>query len=179
MGDYSVSIVPKLSAYPDRENKAREILDWLVGLDIVKPKLSDCVLGKDEGYAISAGATRVTSEPNYLPFDLITNGLEISTARTVYDTGGNGVEELICPHCSQDIANENWDLNDWSENDTNNMICPLCHVGTDVHEFRFNPEMGFSDLRFTFWNWSGLTERFIEEFKQKLGCDINIVHAKI
>jgi hypothetical protein len=43
MSDYSVSIIPKQSTYPDKETKAKEILDWLVSLDIVKPTLSDCI----------------------------------------------------------------------------------------------------------------------------------------
>ena len=79
MSDHSISIVPKLSIYPDKEKKAKEILDWLISLDIVKPTLSNCVLSSDTGYAISNGARNVTKEPDNLPFDLITNGLDIIT----------------------------------------------------------------------------------------------------
>jgi hypothetical protein len=180
MSDNSISIVPKLSVYPGRENKAMEILDWLVGLDIVKPILTDCVLSKDEGYPLSAGARVITYEPQYLPYDLVTNGLEIFTDRRIYDAGENGMEELICPHCGQDFANEDWEfLNDWAEGASNNLVCPLCNVGTEIHQFRFTPEWGFSDLGFTFWNWPEFTGRFIEDFKQRLGCDINIVRARI
>jgi hypothetical protein len=56
MSDHSISIVPRQSAYPDKEIKAKEILEWLVSLDIVKPTLSDCVLGSSGGYEISNGA---------------------------------------------------------------------------------------------------------------------------
>ena len=177
MSDNSISVVPRQSEYPNKEIKAKEILDWLVSLDIVKPTLSDCILSSNDGYAISDGAKHTTAEPEYLPFELSANGLEIITDRQVFDTGQNGIEELICPHCKQDIANEEWMfLNEWGNNESNNLTCPLCNVGTDIHQFNFKPEWGFSDLGFTFWNWSCFTESFINDFKQKLGNDVNIVY---
>jgi len=180
MSDHSTSIIPKQSAYPDKEIKAKEILDWLVSLDIVKPTLSDCVLSSNDGYSISEGAKLITTEPEYLPFDLTTNGLEITTERQVFHTGQNGIEELICPSCKQDIANKDWDfLSEWGDNKSNNLTCPLCNIATDIHQFHFTPEWGFSDLGFTFWNWISLKGSFIDDFKQKLGCDINIVHTHI
>ena len=180
MSDHSISIVSKQSAYPDKEIKAKEILEWLVSLDIIKPTLSDCILSSNDGHSISDGAKHITTEPEYLPFDLTTNGLEIITKRQVFHTGQNGIEELICPGCKQDIANEDWDfLSEWGDNKSNNLTCPLCNVGTDIHQFNFTPEWGFSDLGFTFWNWVSLTDRFINDFKQKLGCDISIVYTHI
>ena len=79
MSDNSISIVPRQSSYSDKEIKAKEILDWLISLDIVKPTLSDCVLSSNNGYAISDGAKLTTAEPEYLPFELGSNGLEIIT----------------------------------------------------------------------------------------------------
>jgi len=176
MSDHSISIVPKLLSYPDKEQKIKEILDWLISLDIVKPTLSDCTLGSDNGYAISDGANNVTNEPDFLPYGLLTNGLEIITERQVFHTGENEIEQLICPNCKQDISSEDWGfLNEWSDNESNNLTCPLCNVATDIHQYKFTPEWGFSDLGFTFWNWSDLTRDFIDKFKQKLGCDINVV----
>ena len=180
MSDHSISIVPRQSAYPDKENRAKEILDWLVSLDIVKRTLSDCVLSSNEGYEISNGAKLVSTQPEYLPYNLITNGLEIITERQVFHTGQNGIEELICPRCKQDIANEDWEfLNEWGDNKSNNLTCPLCNVATDIHHFKFTPEWGFSNLGFTFWNWPEFTENFIKDFKLKMGCDINLVYTRI
>ena len=176
MSDNSISIVPRQSSYPDKEIKAKEILDWLISLDIVKPIRSDCVLSSNDGYEISDGAKLVSTEPEYLPFDLGANGLEIITERQVFHTGQNGIEELICPNCNQDIANEEWDfLSEWGDSKSNNLTCTLCNIATDIHKFKFMPEWGFSDLGFTFWNLLSLTEEFVEDFKQKLGCDINLV----
>jgi hypothetical protein len=79
-------------------------LEWLVSLDIVKPTFSDCVLSQNDGHVISNGAKLISSEPEYLPFTLGANGLEIIRERQVFHAGENGIEELICPNCKQDIA---------------------------------------------------------------------------
>jgi hypothetical protein len=180
MSDHSISIVPRQSSYPDSKAKAKEILDWLISENIVKPSLSDCVLGSDNGYAISEGAKIVIEFLDDLPFDLITNGLEIITERQVFHTGENGMDECICPNCNKDISSEDWGFfNDWAEQKSNNLTCPLCNVATDIHQFSFSPEWGFSDLGFTFWNWPDLTDKFITEFRIKLGCDISIVYTHI
>ena len=180
MGDQSISIVPKRSDIPAKEIKAKEILDWLVSLDIVKPKASDCILSADEGYEISNGAKQITIDPALLPFGLSVNGLQIIKERQVFDTGQNGIEKLICPNCKQDISNEDWEfLNEWADNRSNNITCPLCKTPAEIHSYQFTAEWGFSDLGFTFWNWPPLTEDFIEMFRQKLQVDVAIVYAKI
>lgn len=176
MSDHSISIVPCRSIYPYREQKAKEILDWLILRDIVQPTPSDCVLSSNSGYALSMGAKAISTNPDLLPFDLNTNGLEIITERQVFDTGENGLEKLICPNCRQDISSEDWDfLNEWSENNTNDISCPLCNTASDIHRFAFTPQWGFSDLGFTFWNWGELSDQFIWDFKQKLNCDVDVV----
>lgn len=153
MSDYSISIIPKQSTFPERQSKAKEILEWLISLDIIKSKLSDCIPRSNYGYEISNGAKLVCNEPAALPFHFATNGLEIITERQVFDTGEIGIEELICPNCKQDISSEDWDfLSGWIDNLTNNLTCPLCNIGTAIHQFKFMPEWGVSDLGFTFWN---------------------------
>src|SRR5436190_19587043 len=87
MSDTYISIIPKTKDYPERKAKANEILNWLIAKDIVKPELSDCTLGSDNGYSVSHGAKSVVDEPEYLPFDLITNGLDIITETQVFHPG--------------------------------------------------------------------------------------------
>lgn len=180
MSDHSISIVPRQSSYPENKVKATEILDWLVSQDIVKPALSDCILSSDNGYAIADGARRITNRPDKLPFALKSNGLEIITTRWVFDTGENGMEECICPVCKKDISSEEWSFfNDWYGQKSNSLTCPLCNIATDIHNFQFKPEWGFSDLGFRFWNWPDLTDAFIEEFRIKLGLEISLVYQHI
>jgi hypothetical protein len=178
MSDYSISIVPKKSNFPSNKEKAKEILDWLIAKDIVKPELSDCTLS-DDGFAISDGAKQVVLTPEYLPFDLITNGLEIITKRQIFDTGENFIDDLICPNCKENIAFDDWDLEHWANQESNNLTCTRCEQETEIHSFTFLPKWGFSDLGFTFWNWTDFTREFIDELQQKLGCDISIVHQQI
>jgi len=176
MSDNSICIVPRLSSYPEPEKKASEILAWLVSRDIVKPEMSDCVFGKS-GYAISEGAKSVVEEPQDAPFGLGTNGLTITTGRTIFDAGANGIDELICPNCGENIAQEDWDMfNDWFAEKSDNITCPRCHHGSEVHLFRMDFQWGFSNLGFTFWNWPEFTQKFLDEFREKLGCDIDIVY---
>lgn len=178
MSDHSTSFVPKQSYYPNRVAKAKEILDWLTSQNIVQLAKSDCTLG-EEGYALSTGAQQVTDLPDELPVDLITNGLEIVTERQVFDTGGNRVDQLICPACRENITFDEWDVNPWAEREGDTMECPRCETKSEVHIYRFEPEWGFSDLGFTFWNWPPFSKGFIDEFQSRLGCEMAIVYQQI
>jgi hypothetical protein len=179
MSTVSVSIIPKRSSYPDKENKANEILEWLIARDIVQPNLSDCILSSSHGYAISDGATKISIFPDQLPFGMLTNGLEIVTKRQVFDTAENWIDKLLCPNCNENIAFYDWDLDAWYAMESDNFSCPLCKHVTDIHQFTFEPDWGFSDLGFKFWNWTDFTADFINEFKKKLNCEISIVHQHI
>lgn len=54
MSDTCISIVPKTSNYPNKKEKAQEVLNWLIAEDIINPKPTDCILSKTKlGYAIS------------------------------------------------------------------------------------------------------------------------------
>jgi hypothetical protein len=179
MSDYSISIVPRLSNYPDKEIKAKEILDWLISLEIVKAIPSDCILGEGNGYGISQGAVKVVTLPKELPFELSVNGLEITTERTVFDTGENFTEQLICPNCQEDIAFEDWDLESWTSEESDDLTCNACGDKSNIHSYTFEPQMGFSNLGFTFWNWPKLKTDFINSFKEKLNCEIDIVYRHL
>lgn len=166
MSDASISIVPKKSSYPNHLEKADEILQWLIFRDIVKPTLSDCILGSKYGYAISDGAIPISRFPDQLPFDSWTNGLQVITERRVFDTGENWIDKLICPHCTENIAFIEWDLDSWYSRQSDNFTCALCRHQTDIHDFTFEPDWGFSDLGFIFWNWGEFTDEFIADFKK-------------
>jgi len=180
MSDASIAIVPKKSSYPNNVEKADEILKWLISRDIVKPNLTDCILSsKKNGYAISVGAIQISRFPDHLPFNSLTNGLEILTERRVFDTGENWIDKLICPHCKENIAFHEWDLDAWYSRQSDNFTCALCRHQTDIHDFTFEPDWGFSDLGFKFWNWGEFTDEFMADFQKRLGCEISIVHQHI
>ncbi|WP_250534834.1 hypothetical protein [Caballeronia sp. AZ10_KS36] len=180
MSDISISIVPRQSTYPEPEKKAKEILAWLVGRDIVVAEASDCVLGADFGYRFSNGAKSVVKADGDFSLTLVTNGLEIITERTVFCGYENGLEDIVCPNCKEDIAQEDWDMfNDWAQGDTDNLTCPRCKHASEIHNYKMSWPWGFSNLGFTFYNCPNLTDEFIEEFRKRLGCDVDVVHAHI
>lgn len=178
MRDNSITIVSRQSNCPDNKQKAADILNWLVSINVVSNSISDCCLASGGGYAISDAATEVTNYPEYLPFNLNINGL-ITTDRQVFDTGGNGIEEIICPNCQKDILEEEWSLDNWNNEVSNNMTCPVCHSDAEINSFTFTPEWGFTNLGFTFWNWPAFKDDFIHEFKQRIGTDIVLVYQHI
>jgi hypothetical protein len=180
MSDSSISIVCKRSTYPNNKEKAQETLAWLVSKDIVEPTLTDCVLGSEAGYMISKGASAVVEEPEYLRFGPgMINGLMVVTDRTIFDTGQNGLDELICPNCNSDISQENWDLDPWVSGETDDLTCPSCGKASEIHNYIFKPEWGFSNLGFEFCNWPPFTVEFIEDLKRLLDCDVNIVFSHL
>ena len=136
MSDNKISIIPQIVDFSNRHDKAKEILDWLVKRDIVKKEKTDCILSSGLGYAISNGAKLIVEEPSELPYDLITNGLEIVTEHTVFDSGKFMDEDY---EDDEDI------------------------------------ELPESNLGFIFWNWPEFKEDFINEFKIKLNCVIEIL----
>jgi hypothetical protein len=137
MSDSYISIVPKIKEYPGNKQKAKEILNWLIEQDIVKSELTDSVLGSPLGYSVSNGAKKIVDEPEYLPFDLWTNGLDVITENQVFDPG--------------EFFDEEGDVSSLPE----------------------------SNLGFIFWNWPPFAQTFIEQFKIKLGCDVEVIIGRI
>jgi hypothetical protein len=181
MSDSSISIVCKKSRYLNSQEKAQEILRWLIANDIVEPVPSHCALGSEHGYAVSKGALSVVVEPKYLRFGPgQINGVSVITERTIFNTGQNGIEELTCPNCKNDISQEVWDFFDpWASGETDDLTCPSCGNPNEIHDYTFKPEWGFSNLGFEFWNWPPLKQEFIEDLKRRLECDVNIVFSHI
>ena len=122
MSDYTISLVPSVSRYAFAEIAVDDILKWLVSKDIVKAELSECTLG-NLGYAFSDGAQYIVLEPHFLPYQLDINGLEITTERTIFNTGQNGIDCIVCPNCTENIVDNEWDLDPWYQGFTDNLLC--------------------------------------------------------
>ena len=177
MSDQSISIVPRQSFYLNNKNKAKEILYWLVSLDIVKPILTNCILGLGTGYAISKGAKDVVKDSSKLPYKFIANGLELVTSSQVFDTGQYDIVDLVCPNCNEHVSGEVLSfIENWYENLCIDPICPFCFLAADINKYTFIPRWGFSDLGFKFWNWPDFTDQFTIELEHKLHCEVSVVH---
>ncbi|WP_126973951.1 hypothetical protein [Gynurincola endophyticus] len=180
MSDRSISIVPRISVFPDKEKKAGEIVKWLISLNVVNSIPTHCLLGREDGFAVAEGAKLVVEESQYLPFNIDTCGLEIITQRNVFHTGEYAMDCLICPCCKTDIVNESWDfLGEWYSVLSDEITCPACSIRSDIHSFSFFPQWGFSDLGFTFWNWPSFKREFLNEFSNKLNVEIDVVYTHV
>lgn len=179
MSDKSTSIVPELTSCLDRFNKAQQIVDWLIDIRAIKSYMTDCILSSEQGYPIDNGAITLTNEPQYLPFNLATNGLHVITEPSVFDAGENGLHSFVCPNCKEEILVEEWSFDDFVESGNPLLDCPICKQQSDLNNYAIEPTWGFSNLGFTFWNWTDLTDDFIKEFEQRLGCKVKIVVSRI
>ncbi|MCR5889351.1 hypothetical protein LRS06_16570 [Hymenobacter sp. J193] len=179
MSDTNITLVPRCAIYAEPKVQAAFILKWLVDLQVVEPEISDCVLGSVGGYARASGAASVVRIPERLS-DLQVSGLELITNRQIFDSGSNGLEEIICPHCGTDSSNTDLSfLGSWAEGETETITCPHCETSHPIHSYAFSPAWGFSNLGFRFWNWPDFQVSFIEELESRLGCRIDVVHQRI
>lgn len=176
MNNYSISIVPLVENYPNHAAKAQEIVQWLSEIKAIKKEKSICTLGK-EGYAIDEGAKKLVEFPEELPFGLEVCGLEVFTQSHIFTSGERELETVLCPSCKGEMREyfEN-QVNLWES--TNNFIiqCPHCQAKHPIHAFHCEPIWGFSNLGFKFWNWTDFTYQFIEDFEQRLGCEVRVVY---
>lgn len=179
MSDISTTIVPEISDYPNRFERAQQVIDWLIDIHAIRAVKSDCILSSETGYPIDIGAKALTTEPQYLPFNLVTNGLQVVTERSVFDAGENGLDRFLCPNCREDIVSEDWDFTAFVETGNSMLECPLCNQSIELNEYIIEPIWGFSNLGFVFWNWSSLADDFIKEFERRLECNVKVVESRI
>ena len=184
MSDHSISIVPRQLTYRgDRESKASEIVQWLIEEQAIEPTLNDCDWGVPGIYRFKENFARFSSYPQYLCLDLRLSGLEVIMKRTVFDTMANGLEDVRCPFCRSEIAEEmffdlieNW----WHEkSDAHALTCPSCGETVSLDAIITEPEWGASDLGFTFWNCPPFIDEFITEFEKRLESPVWVVYRHI
>jgi DNA-directed RNA polymerase subunit RPC12/RpoP len=181
MSDNYIILVPRITDYPNRRAKADEIIKWLASRRIIHPEKSDCTLGA-LGYKVDEGAKAIVLEPEFLRFGGYANGLEVNTDRQIFHGWVNSFQELLCPGCNADINDiEGWQdaLGAWTDEQDESYACPKCGHKAPINSFTFVPEIGFSNLGFTFWNWPPFTNEFIREFSERLDCDVVVVYGHI
>jgi hypothetical protein len=180
MSDFSTTIVPVISDYPNRKAKAKEIIEWLISIKAIKPELSDCTLSPEKGYPINDGAKFLVNESGYLPFDMRTNGLAVVTQRTIFNAMENGLDHFVCINCGQDVLTEACEFfNVYYETGNSNFECPACSIKNELNHYDSKPAWAFSNLGFEFYNWVSLTDNFIKDFEKHLSCKVKIVEAHI
>jgi hypothetical protein len=182
MGDYFQSIVDKDATETEAPSLGTLIRNWLVDEGIISSKATDCVLGSDSGYPPGPDYQKAIYEHDKQFLELWTNGLEIITKRHVFHSGQGGFD-LVCPACSTKVElNEAWSkaVNEWYKEDGKGWLaCSQCGNLEVVNEWKHDPDWGFGNLGFTFWNWPPLTDEFVKKFGKRLGHRIVLVSGKL
>lgn len=180
MSDSSQDIVAPHVRESDAPAVASSALRWLQGQQIVAEEPTRCVLGlEDNGYAPGPHWRRAAQDDaDFLT--LASNGLELITARTVFDTGGNGIE-LTCESCRAVFEpGEAYmeAIEQWSEggNDAE-YACDRCGFAALLTDWTGPWACGFGCVGLRFWNWPPLRAEFIESIAQFLGGRVVLVRC--
>ncbi|TSE08329.1 hypothetical protein [Aquimarina algiphila] len=142
--------------------------------------ITDKIISKDCTPSENVASILVNNDDKFKSLE--NNKLEIVTNRKVFENGGNGLVEITCSKCDFDIIESNWmdAVEEWYyDSGKDDFRCPNCSNQTSITEYLFNPQWGFSELGFTFWNWPEFTEKFVSEIENLLGSKVGIVYGRI
>ena len=182
MGDYFQSIVDGEATESESSRLGDLICDWLIDEGIISALASDCVLGSDSGYPPGPNHKKVTYEYDEHFLALLTNGLSIITKRYVYHSGQGGTK-LVCRACgARQKPNDEWShaIDEWYKGNGKGLLaCSHCGNVEAINHWKHNPNWGFGNLGFTFWNWPPLTDEFVKQFGENLGHRIIFVSGKL
>src|SRR5690606_10598196 len=102
------------------------------------------------------------------------------TKRCIYTPMRDFEGDARCPECRAQVGEVLLEhLEIWMPGETENFICPECGHEDDINGFPFSQPCAFSDLGFIFNNWPGqyMRSEFIEEFAERLGYPVALVHV--
>ena len=182
MGDYFQAIVDRDATAEEAEPLAMHVRDWLITEGIVSSELTDCILSNKPGHPPGPDYTKAAAEaPSYFR-SLAVNGLEIILGRNVFWTTFGC--ELVCRGCGRqfEAPSPEWRdaVDEWYKCLGPGMLaCPHCGYREPVTEWKHEPDWGFGNLGFKFWNWPPLTPSFIEQMTRRLGHRTVLVSSKI
>ncbi len=180
MSESFISIVPDAIDKTQAKELANKVVSRLVQQGIIKKELTDCVLGKN-GYAPGDNYKEVILGDDNGFKNLLTNGFEVRTTRQVFHNGNNGLDEIRCPNCNEDVIDANWQqaLEEWiNETDQDKIICQNCNIENSITKYIFCPTWGFGNLGFIFWNWPDLKSSFINDIEQVLGLPVKVIYGR-
>ncbi|GAA4482150.1 hypothetical protein GCM10023191_002050 [Actinoallomurus oryzae] len=185
VGDWFQTIVDVQVTSEDAGALATEVRDWLSSAGVVSSERTDCVLGSDLGHPPGPRADEVVDASGWSdPWQTLwTNGMDITTGRTVFDGGQGEPTAVACPHCAAEIelVDEAFELDDkawapfqdvvhgWSEGRDVILPCPTCSHPVEPTAWKWaDGYFAFGRLGFTFWNWPPLRPGFVDEFTRRL-----------
>lgn len=181
MSDSYITIVPANVSRDQVEPLVRLTINWLIEKQIVDKNTSDCVMGSGSGYAPGPNYKEAIEGDDFGLLDCQPNGVEILIGRQVFDNGGNGLEEIVCPACGANNIESDWaeSIEQWSNQNPGDFKCIECNRVAPIVNYTFQPAWGFGDFGIKFWNWPELNSAFISQLKNVIQKDITIVYGHL
>ncbi len=179
-----------------------KVIEFLQSKEYVERELSDCVLNmKNKGYR--PGKNHVSAigyDEDLLSLNVC--GLEFKTQREVMNAGAfTAMTKMECPNCNknrfegitpQDFFTDNCtkeqlelfhsvfpQFDSWTNGYEAKLKCPHCLTESKIENYKTDNSISFSNFGLTFWNWSDLTNEFIEELKTVIRTDIIRINGHI
>lgn len=185
MSDSFISLIPAKESWEDAEAKAKEIVDWLIQLEVIRPERTPCGPEGELAYPPHQHCHKVLQhfgDDDFL--NLTENGLEVTTDRNLFMTW-DGYEKIICPECNNDVVEVEDEIQmaigEWLEGGEPIVECPKCHGTSPVGHYRFYEDDflagAISNLGFTFWNWSEFSAEFLSDFEVHLGSSLKVIYG--
>ena len=182
MGTWFQSVVDRDATESLSPELGAAIREWLISEGIVSADATDCVLSDDTGYPPGPNYEKAVDCRDEHLLQLVTNGLDIITKRTVFHSG-QGQFELVCSTCSgRSEPPEEWGdaVGEWYDKKGPGLLaCPRCGESQPIDNWEHDPAWGFANLGFEFWNWPPLTDEFVKRIGERLGHRVVLVAGKL
>lgn len=161
---------------------AAKAVTWLQGQGIIAKNPSPCAMDPDATAYAPGPRWQPAAEDHARFLNLAVNGVELVTSRTIFDTGGNGIE-LTCVSCSK--AFEPGDgyiqaIDAWAAGDDDAVYaCDHCGHETRLVDWTGPYACGVGCLGLIFWNWPPLRPQFVLSLGQTLGARVTVVRGRV
>lgn len=174
---------------------AASIVAWLVDEGIVVAQIDQCVGGSGTGHRPGPHYGNAVIDHDDLVQGLRINGLEVTTARSVFQPVQGALGPVVCPRCENMVVLEEsatgrptayWDrfsdaLDSWCQGGSGKVQCVHCGGVIGFNDWRWIGRWPFAVgfLGFTFWNWPRLRDSFIAEIGERLDHRVVVTQGKI
>ena len=195
MGDSFQTIADVEAVEAEATALAASVIGWLAGAGIIAGDPADFVLGTGRGYPPGPHYAAAVTRPDGTLPRLLSRGVEVRTAKTVFYPVQAEVGPVACPRCGHSIVLEDpatgeitahWEpfsyaLDKWWACEPGTVICPQCRLASDLNRWHWTGNwpiaVGFFGL--TFWNWPTLSQSFITQVSAHLGHRVVVTRGRL
>jgi len=181
MGNWYEIIVDRDVTEAEAPRLAEQMRVWLIEREIIEAEPTAQYMGE---YRPGPAYPSTLQEPNPSPETV--NGFELVVGRTVFHRLSL---ELTCKACGARVSgeDESWELEPWHDaidawwsGDASAVYaCPKCGAPERLTEWSGDAPWYFGYLGLQFWDWSPLSERFIQEVTKQLGHRTGVIYEKL